>query len=610
MDITEDVGLVKLDVLGLKTMTTQAYACESSGVSHNELDHVPFDDEATLEAFSENRFGGIFQYDSPSARRLCRGFRFNTFADVCVMTALNRPGPMKTGLAQAYLERATDPSKTPAIHPIYDRVTAETFGVLIYQEQVVALARELGFRKKVAKKKGVSEDHAMFVTGAMEQGMEEVDAERLFNSIIGFGSYAFNKSHAYAYGMIAYQLMYLKVHHPAAFYAAILAIKDKDEDLLRIAAEARRTGIPVEAPEINRSGRRYTIHRGEAATIVGSIADIKGIGIETARKIADRKPYTGFLDFYEKTRTGPGRVTKATFRALAQTTALRSLCPNTRLIHTNADKVWDAVVKGFDVELEPTAVDDYERDGLIRVATERYRLFVDEGGRGEFAAVYDSVVEKCSRDLLTPAEVPTEGPDYAFVLARLNDSKLYSEGSGSNTARVSLLAPDGVEIVARADADVLQVCGKAIESKGKMVLALVYARVGYRGGVSYGVERIWLAEDIFTTGPESLLTAVANPTKTRPKDPIAAFAKREIEDTFRLEGMVLRVRKHKDKRGSTMRTVGLLGSEGYIRFFVFSSRCRGAEDLKLLRPGRMVRVGLKKLSGDAACLTHSPIMEV
>lgn len=616
MNTVEKVGLVKADFLGLKTMTVQAIACQIAGVSHDELDEVQLDDEATLQAFTDNRFGGIFQYDSPSSRRLCTGFTFKSFSDVPAITALNRPGPMKTGLAQAFLDRAKDPSKTPKIHPIYDDVTADTNGVLVYQEQLIALARELsgytpkeadGFRKRIAKKLGVSADHDMFVRGAIDNGMEEVEAERLFSSIVGFGSYAFNRAHATAYGMIAYQLMWLKVHHPGAFYTATLAIRDKDEDLLRIAAEARRMGIAVLPPDVNISRGRFTLS-DDGKSIVGSVADIKGIGPATAQNITAARPFTSFLDFYEKTREGVGRVTAATFRVLAQTTAFRSICPNTKLIHVNAMEIWKAVVKGFEVQLVPSAIDDYETDELIRIASERYRLYVDETGRGEFAAMYDEVAEHCERELLTPSEVPTTGVGYAFMMGRLNEAKLYSGGGGERSARISLLSPDGIEIIARADSDVLSACGTAMESKGEMVLVLLHIRPTMSGGANYSAERVWLATELLSAKVDSLLVAVARPGKSKPKDPIAAFHSCELEKAFGVDGMVLRVRKHKDRRGATMRTVGILGQRGYLRFFVFASRCRNS-DIKMLKPGRFLDVRLKKISSDATCLTDRPIKE-
>jgi DNA polymerase-3 subunit alpha len=615
MDGVEETGLVKGDWLGLKTMRVQAIASEIVGMDPNDLDSIPLDDDEVLQAFTDGRFGGIFQFDSPSARRLCKGFNFKRFGDIPAMTALNRPGPMKTGLAQAYLDRSEDPSLTPSLHPVYDEITEDTYGVLVYQEQIMALAADLAgytpveafaFLKKVSKKKGISDEHAMFVEGAVDNDMDEEVAERLFNSIIGFGSYAFNKSHATAYGLISYQLMWLKVHHPGAFFTGTLEVRTEAEDLLRVAAESARQGIPVRPPDVNESRLRFTLAADEKS-ILGSVAEIKNIGVATAAQIATNRPYESLKDLYDKTRDRPGATNLRTFRALAQSTALRSVCRNTKLLVENAEPIWKALQKGFEVDLDPDAVDDYERDQLITSASESYRLFVDESGRGEFDAVYDKVVEHCERELLTPAEVPTEGPDSAFVLGRLNASKLYAEGGGTSSARVSLLSPDGIEIVARADSDVLGVCSRAIESTGKMVLSMLYARPSARG-VAYSIERMWTIDELLDADPGDMVVAVARPARTKPKNPLSIFHKASIEKKFRVRGMVLRVRKHADRRGAMMRTVGLLGQEGYLRFFVWSSRCRGG-DMKLLRPGRVLTASLKKLSGDACVLTDRPLSE-
>lgn len=617
MKAVEKMGLVKIDLLGLKAMTVEALAMREIGIPHDHLDELPLDDAETLDAFSAGRFGGIFQYDSASARRLCRDFTFKRFADIAVMTSLNRPGPMKSGLAQAYLDRAKDPSIVPKLHPVYDAITAETYGVIIYQEQVVALARELAsysdgeadaFRKKVAKKTGLGDEETKFVAGAIANGMVADDAERLFRSIVGFGAYAFNASHAYAYAAVGYQLMWLRVHHPAAFYMATLAIRDKAEDLMRIAAEARREGIPVLAPDVNVSRGKFTLHhdKDDAPLIVGSTADIKGIGSTTASAIAAVMPFTSLKDFYDRTRQlSQGRVTLSTFKALAQTTSLRSICPNTKLLVENAPAIWEALSRGHAVELDSSSVEDYSEDVLIKLAAERYRLYVNANGRGDFAAVHDAIKPLSKRPVLTVEEVPQVGPDYAFVIGRINESKLYAEAEGGRSARVTLLSEIGSELVCRVSSDALSDCGTAVEQKGEIALSLVYVRT-HPKGTSYDVEGLWLASDLEKAGTAGILAVVAAAAPTRPRNPAAIFNNTQIGKQHKASGVVTRVRRHRDKNNNMMMTVGLLGERSFIRFFVFSSRMRG-EDVQLVKVGTNIAVTLEKLSNDASCLSQQPI---
>jgi len=615
MEAVEKAGLVKADFLGLKQMTVQARAALDAGVA---VEDSTYEDPEVLQAFTDGRFGGVFQYDSAAARSLCRGFTFERFADIAVMTAINRPGPKQTGLSQAYIDRSKDPSLVPEIHPVYDRLTAETYGVLVYQEQIIELAKSLAgylpeeadaFRRKVAKKKGLAGDQEKFVSGAVESGMDPEAAQKLFQSIVGFGAYAFGKSHAYVYAAVAYQDMWFKVRHPGPFFAATLTVRDAAEIQLRVASEARREGISVLPPDVNHSRIGFAcVDEGGELAIVGSIADIKGVGVGTAQKIVDGKPYTTLKDFYDRTRgAGGGRVTRATFRFLAQSTAFRSICANTRILAENADEIWRALEKGYEIELDPEGVPDYDRDDLIRKASERYPIFVDAGGRGEFDAVYDGLGGAITRAVFTPDEAPTEGPDSVFLLAQLNRSKIFSDGGGTKSAKVSLLSPSGMEIAARADQDVLDSCGVVLSTQGTLILAMIHVRPARGGGVSYGLEGAWPAAEAHEPEPSALFQAVARPTKTRPRDPMAGFARTPIGGTFKVEGLILRVRKHKDKRGETMLTVGLLGERGYLKFFVFSSRYRGGADARRLKPGMRVGLRLKKLSEDAAFLSDASV---
>lgn len=336
---SEASGLLKLDVLGLRTLAVLADALRAIKARTGEeidLEALPLDDKAVLDRFTGHEYVGIFQYDSTGAHAACEGIPFSRFDDVAALTALNRPGTMRSGLATEYKKRKLDPTRIKPLHPLVDSICADTLGVLVYQEQVLRIFVEVGgyepatadsLRKKIAKKWGdetLGREREMFVAGAVASGVDADDAGKLMDNITFFGSYGFNKSHASAYGVIAYWGMWLKHYHPTEFIFGLMKNEPDRAEIMRFVKEAERLGARVLQPDVNYSGVNFTIDKDGA--IRSSLADIKGVGEAALGALVAAQPFSDIVDFLKRvpSRSANTRVLDALLKA----GALRSLLPN------------------------------------------------------------------------------------------------------------------------------------------------------------------------------------------------------------------------------------------------------------------------------------------
>lgn len=352
-------GLVKLDVLGLRTLSVVRHALDAIELYHGrtidmeDTDVVRLDDPAVLAAFTAHDYGGIFQYDTPSADKVCSGVDFTTFEDVAAMTALNRPGTARSGLATKYVERKKNPKLVEKVdfHPLVSKITSDTLGILVYQEHVIRIFTDIaGFapgtadslRKTIAKKVGdetIGKERENFVKGAVEHtpGMTVEVANKIMDAITFFGSYGFNKSHATAYGMIAYWCMWLKVYYPREFYWALMKNEPDRLRVQQIAKDAKRHGITLLPPHVSVSGAHFTIDP-TADAIRGSLVDIKGVGEAAAQAIIEGQPYTDMMDFVS--RVDKRRCNRGTALALAKAGALDGFFPNIKWLVENIERWW------------------------------------------------------------------------------------------------------------------------------------------------------------------------------------------------------------------------------------------------------------------------------
>ena len=304
----EDWGLVKMDILGLSTLDVmeiaKGYIHDRHGIDIDYL-RLPFEAPDVMDAFGRGDTTGVFQFESPGMRKLLRDLAVGgqlTFEDITAATALYRPGPMDSGLLDDYVA-IKQGIRTPTYdHPNMESALEATFGVIVYQEQVMQTAVDLaGFtraeadhlRKAMGKKDKdkMAESRQKWIDGcATTSGLDDRTAGAIFDKIEAFAGYGFNRSHAVEYSIISYWTMWLRVNYPAEYFAACMSIVD-EEKLPGLVKDARECGIEVSPPDINLSSDRYTIPND--TTILAPFSSVKGISENTAKRIVELREANG-----------------------------------------------------------------------------------------------------------------------------------------------------------------------------------------------------------------------------------------------------------------------------------------------------------------------------
>jgi DNA polymerase-3 subunit alpha len=307
----EKLGLLKMDFLGLKTLTviTDAVALikESRGIAP-DADHVPLDDPKTFQLLSEAKTFGIFQLESAGMRDALRRLKPERFEDIIAMVALYRPGPMD--LIDDFVNRKHGLAPITYEHPLMERHLQETYGVMVYQEQVMRLAADLAgltlgeadtLRKAMGKKDRelMAQQREKFLTGAKANKIDGRKAERIWDLIEKFAGYGFNKSHAACYAMVAYQTAYLKANYPVEFMAALLTSEmDKTDKIVQYMEESRAMGLPVEPPDVNLSCAQFTVSGNAIHFGLGAIKNVGVTAIQSvARARQEAGPFRSLEDF-------------------------------------------------------------------------------------------------------------------------------------------------------------------------------------------------------------------------------------------------------------------------------------------------------------------------
>jgi DNA polymerase-3 subunit alpha len=349
----EAAGLVKFDFLGLKTLTVIETARELIARRGIELDpaKLPLDDPAAYELLQRGDTVGVFQLEGQGMRDALRKLKPDRFEDIIAIVALYRPGPMDN--IDSYVNRKHGREGIESLHPLIEPILEETHGVIIYQEQVMQIAQVLsGFtlgqadvlRKAMGKKikKEMAAQKTRFVEGAVGNGVDRARAEYIFELVAKFAGYGFNKSHAAAYALIAYQTAYLKANYPTEFVAASMTLDIGNADKLNgFAQEARRLGLRVEPPSVNRSEVGFIPSDG---AIRYSLAALKNVGRHAVEHICEernaRGPFRDVSDFAR--RINPRFVNKRALETLAAAGALDELGINRATAYANVDRIMAA----------------------------------------------------------------------------------------------------------------------------------------------------------------------------------------------------------------------------------------------------------------------------
>ena len=311
----ESVGLLKMDFLGLKTLSIIRDAIENIKKRHGieiDIENLPLDDKKTFELFSRGDTTGIFQFESDGMKRYLRELKPNRFEDLIAMNALYRPGPMEN--IPLYIKRKHGQEKIEYLLPEMEKYLADTYGITVYQEQVMLLSQELaGFTKGEAdslrkamgkKKKALMEEmKARFMEGCLKKGYSEQLINKIWSDWESFAHYAFNKSHSTCYALVAFQTGYLKAHYPAEYMAAVLSRNISDlKKITLFIDEARRMGIEVLGPDINESNVKFTVNKD--GNIRFGLGAIKGVGENAVMQVIEERekngPYRDIYDFVSR----------------------------------------------------------------------------------------------------------------------------------------------------------------------------------------------------------------------------------------------------------------------------------------------------------------------
>lgn len=336
--LMEEVGMLKMDFLGLKTLSIIKDCVEnikkSKGVDI-DINSVPLDDKKTFELYSKGHTSGIFQFESPGMKKYLKELKPNRFEDLIAMNALYRPGPME--YIPNYINRKHGKEKIVYDHPDMEEYLKETYGITVYQEQVMLLAQKLaGFtkgeadmlRKAMGKKikKMLDELKTKFIDGCIKNNIKEDTANKIWSDWEAFAQYAFNKSHSTCYAYVSYQTAYLKAHYPAEFMAAVLSRNlNEIKKISFLMDECRRMGLKVLGPDINESELKFNVNKkGEIRFGLGAI---KGVGEAAVENIITERnnkgDYKDIYDFVE--RVNLQAVNKKTIEALVMAGCLDNL---------------------------------------------------------------------------------------------------------------------------------------------------------------------------------------------------------------------------------------------------------------------------------------------
>ncbi len=345
----EALGLLKMDFLGLRNLSVIERALdliEAATGTREDIDSIPLDDAATFEMLRRGDSVGVFQLEGGPMRSLMRSLAPTSFDDVAALVALYRPGPMAANMHRDYADRKNGRQPVSYLHPDLEPILADTYGLMIYQESVMRVAQKFAgysleeadnLRKACGKKirELLAAERDKFVRGCVSQGYGEILGTKLFDIIEPFADYAFNKSHSYGYGLVAYQTAWLKAHYPVEYLSALLtSVKDDKDKTAVYLAECRSMHIDVLVPDINRSFGEFTPLVDESAPgseatrgIIFGLAAVRNVGEGLVERIVTERSANGpFADFYDFcNRVDPVVLNKRTVESLVKAGAFDSM---------------------------------------------------------------------------------------------------------------------------------------------------------------------------------------------------------------------------------------------------------------------------------------------
>lgn len=658
MNDAAKIGLVKLDFLGLKTLTVIRKCLEAIKERHGktydlESEEFDIDDPKVLQAFTDHDYIGVFQYDSPSADQVCKGVTFDRFADVPTMTALNRPGTTDSGMDEQFRKRKANPKllKKHDFHPIVSNIAKDTLGVLCYQEHLIEIFKQVGgmtpgeadsLRRAVGKKLAKEEIEKYregFVKGAEKVGVSSDIAGRLMDAIVKFANYGFNKSHATEYGLIGYWCMWLKTYYPLEFFWALLWAESDTDKIKKYAVEAKRREIAVLPAHVNTSGAKFTINGEE---IWGSLVDIKGVGDKAAEDIQAKAPFKSFVDFV--VRIDRRRCNRGAVVALVRAGAFFGMV-NVRWLIENMDDFWKQLAKavGKKGDAQAAAIEvleelveagkkesEYDQEELKLIQAEQnplafmnhpmdaYKSFIKREIKvsttpmdGDFFEEFDSkgiyvsgiITGVRKHQVGDYGDREKDHPDFGKPYANVNIQ------DSTGTERRVKFAPhvyqeNQAAIDAGAGKPLLIHCSPNLEFesiRGNFAVNLQALRMKLKAGQELS---IW--EQIVTgRHPASVREWSSEAVKLQHTENRGFFK----GDITRFTGVVTHIQRHTDKKGRKMAYLGLLDARGhYVRAIAFADAWRSIR--RVIKTGLLLRAPLsarREGKGVTAIFEHGKV---
>ena len=582
MKWVESAGLVKFDFLGLKTLTVLDRAVKHMAKRGADisLDKLPLDDTASYELMASGQTVGVFQLESQGMRDTLRKMRPETVDEVTALISLYRPGPMEN--IDTFIDTKFERRPLDVLHPSLEKVLRETYGVIVYQEQVMQIAQILAgyslgeadlLRRAMGKKKKEEMDQqkARFIAGATEKGVAADQADAIFELVAKFAGYGFNKSHAAAYALIAYQTAWLKANAPVEFFAASMSLDISNTDKLAVFyQDAKRFQVKVRKPDVNRSGADFEVEDGEVLYALGAIRNVGVAAMEHLVEVRkEGGPFRDVFDFVE--RVDPRQVNKRALENLARAGAFDEIHPNRAQIAAAADTLI-AYGQSMAAERASSQVSLFGDQGeaarprLPRTEPWSQTQQLDE----ELAAVgfyltghpLEDMVEVLRRrrtTLLTDAIAQAEAGHEAFRMAGVvRRRQERAQASGDRFAFVSLSDPTG-EYEVLFPPEALRKCRDILEP-GKGVLIRVRAKAR-DGEVRF-----------FGDDAEPIDSAVES---------VAASLRVHVSRSTELDALKARLEKAASQRGGEVILVAGLGGgcEAEIRLpgtYILDASLRGA----------------------------------
>lgn len=470
MEDVEALGLLKMDFLGLKNLTIIETALEfinegrrQMGISEDldfSVDSLPLDDPKTYELLAEGGLDGIFQLDaSAGMRKVVRELRPSSIEDISSVLALYRPGPLDAGLIPKFIRRKHGREKIEYDHPLLEPILKDTYGIMVYQEQIMRIARDLAgyslgqadiLRRAMGKKKmgEMEREKPKFIAGAEQRGVPTAIATNLFDQMLKFADYCFNKSHSTAYAFLTYQTAYLKANYPIEYCAALLRSNMNQSDkLVRYLADANSSGVRVRPPSINRSSLGFTVDRSEidGSAVLFGLEAIKSLGTSVGNALIEERerngPFCDIIDLIE--RVDLRLLNKRSLASLVQAGALDELHPNRKVLierlesllslrRTLRDKRKRREAKTVSEEQE-SALNEEER---LRWETAKIELFADSVDRPDYTRLELLAAEKSTLGFYASGHPLSEYQDVSRFLGCIPISQLIGDVNDSDPSEL------------------------------------------------------------------------------------------------------------------------------------------------------------------------------